>query len=91
MKKKYIFLWENRNYRYNKNLGKFEKVEPYPVPAPGSFSVSRVDGRLSIDNMHDIAVNFAKREKAAGYSIGYLSVHDPDNKICQAISKFKRV
>lgn len=91
MKKKYIFLWEKRDYRYNKILGKFEKVEPYFVPSLGSFSVSRVDGRLSVDSIHEIAINFAKKERAAGYSIGYISSHDPEDKICQAISKFKKI
>lgn len=88
MKKKYIFLWENREFRWNNFLGKLERVEPYPVPSLGSFSVCRVDGRLSEKNIHAIAANFAKKEKAAGYSIGYLSSHDPDDKICQSISKF---
>ena len=91
MKRKYIFLWEDRCFSWNKNLNKLERVEPYPVPKVGSFSVARVDGRLSNKNMHLIAVDFAKKEKAAGYSIGYISSHDPNNEACQAISKFKRV
>lgn len=84
-------MWEDRSFKYNKKLGKLEKVEPYQVPRLGSFSVRRVDGRLSEDNIHEIAVNFAKKERAAGYSIGYLSSHDPEDKICQAVSKFKRI
>jgi hypothetical protein len=91
MKKKYIFLWVNREFKYNRVLGKLEKVEPYFVPALGSFSVCRVDGRLSEDNMHAIAIDFAKKEKAAGYSIGYMAVHDPEDKICQVVSKFKKI
>lgn len=91
MRKKYIFLWVNREFKYNKKLGKLERVEPYQVPALGSFSVCRVDGRLSEDNMHAIAIDFAKKEKAVGYSIGYISNHDPEDKICQAISKFKKI
>lgn len=91
MRKKYIFLWEDRIFKWNNFSGKLEKVDPYPVPALGSFSVRRVDGRLSEDSAHAIAVDFAKKEKAVGYSIGYLYVHDPENKICQAISKFKRI
>lgn len=91
MKKKYIFLWVNREFKYNKKTGKLEKVAPFPVPSLGSFSVCRVDGRLSEDNIHEIALDFAKKENAAGYSIGYISNHDPEDKICQAISKFKRI
>lgn len=91
MKKKYIFLWEDRKFNWNKYSGKLERVDPYPVPALGSFSVLGVDGRLSEDNVHEIAVDFAKKEKAVGYSIGYLYVHDPEDKNCQAISKFKRI
>lgn len=89
--KKYIFLWEDRKFNWNKYSGKLKRVEPYPVPRLGSFSVKRVDDRFSEDNIHAIAIDFAKKEKAVGYSIGYLSVHDPEDKICQAISKFKRI
>lgn len=91
MKKKYIFLWEDRSFKWNNFSGKLERVDPYHVPALGSFSVRLVDGRLSEDNIHEIAIDFAKKEKAAGYSIGFLSSHDPEDKICQAVSKFKRV
>lgn len=91
MKKKYIFLWEKREFKWNKYSGKFEKVDPYPVPRLGSFSVCRVDGRLSEDNMHAIAIDFAKKEKADGYSIGYMANHDPEDKICQSVSKFKKI
>ena len=91
MKKKYIFLWVNREFKYNRVSGKFEKVTPFLVPSLGSFSVLGVDGRLSEDNMHAIAIDFAKKEKAAGYSIGYIVNHDPEDKICQTISKFKKI
>lgn len=63
MRKKYIFLWENREFKYNKNLGKLERVKPYPVPSLGSFSVLGIDGRLSVDNIHAIATDFAKKRK----------------------------
>lgn len=91
MKKKYIFLWESREFKYNRVSGKLERVDPYSVPRLGSFSVCRVDGRLSENNIHAIAIDFAKKEKAAGYSIGYITSHDPEDKFCQAVSKFKRI
>ena len=86
---KYIFLW-------TMSLGwdglKVCKEKSVPMPACGSDKIKRVDGRWSRQTLINKARQFAKEKRGVvGYSVGFLTCHDPKNEYKQSIVKFLKV
>lgn len=62
-----------------------------PQTGCGSDSIYWIDGRLNRSNMIDKAKEWAKKNKAFGFSIGSLECHDPEEKHSQKIVKFTKI
>ena len=78
----FIFLWQAINrgdgsVRYTTRCG--------------SDSIKKIDGRWKVRTMIENAKEFAQKSGAVGYSVGYLTGHDPEEKHSQAIKSFTLV
>lgn len=89
-RQKYIFKWI-LSTGYNIKTHSFNDELKVPVTAMGSDSIKPLDGRLSLESIKDIAEKWIKQNKGIGYSVGYLTTHDPDEKHSQSIIKFTKV
>ncbi|MFA5656497.1 MAG: hypothetical protein WDA37_07100 [Dysgonamonadaceae bacterium] len=91
MRRKYIFFWTNST-GYCSETHTFKKECIRPMVFCGSDSLLWVDGRLNMRSINALAREKAlKMSGCIGYSIGYLSSHDPKEKKAQSVQKFTRI
>jgi hypothetical protein len=90
MRRIYAFKWV-LSTGYDIDTHSFKEENRKPQTACGSDSIRMIDGRLSRYNMKLFAENWAKKNNAIGYSIGFLECHDPNEKHSQSIVKFTKI
>lgn len=87
---KYIFKWV-LSAGYDVETNTFHDSLKAPITDLGSDSIKPIDGRLSINSIRNIAEQWIKQNNGIGYSVGYLTTHDPDDILSQSIIKFTKV
>ena len=89
-RQKYIFKWV-LSAGYDVETNTFNESLKAPTTAIGSSSIRAVDGRLNLNSIRNIAEQWIAQNNGIGYSVGYLTTHDPDNVLSQSIIKFTKV
>ena len=85
-RQKYIFKWK-LSTGYDKKTRTFLEENKKPITGVGSDCIKPIDGRLSKSSIIQIAEKWIKETGGVGYSAGYLTSHDPNEKHSQEIIK----
>ena len=85
-RQKYIFKWK-LSTGYDSKTHTFSEEKRKPITGIGSDSIKPIDGRLNKFSIIQIAEKWIKETGGIGYSVGYLTSHDPNEKHSQEIIK----